>query len=214
MFISVEGIEGSGKTTVVREVVGRLRQDHWSVDLLREFTPRHLELSVEDAVRKSLFFSLGFEEGPRAALLYMLFYQAARWDRATDSSQDVMIADRFLDSVAAYQGQFLPAPESSDAVVLARLAAGLLQQISIPIPVRTYLLDIPVELSAERLAVREGRLLTDFEFAQLTQIRASLLTVAHGNPRLLVIDAARPIDHVVETILGDLYPHLQARTTR
>ncbi len=202
MFVSVEGIEGSGKTTVVREVAGRLRADRWSVDLLRDFATPHFRTPVETAVRKSLFFSLGFEDGPRAALLYMLYHEAAKWDRAAPSSRDVMIADRFLDSIVAYQGQFVPSQESNDAEKLERRTAGLLRQIGIPIPDRTYLLDVPIELSVERFAGREGRCLTDFELTQLTQIRASLLILARVNPRFLVIDAGLPLDDVVKIVLA------------
>lgn len=204
MFISVEGIEGSGKTTVVRELADRLRQDRRTVDLLRDFANPGFRLPVEDALRKSRFFSLGFEDGPRAAFLYMLYHEAAKWDRAESSSREVMIADRFLDSIVAYQGHFLPSPESRDSEELERITTGTLRQIGVPIPDRTYLLDVSTKVSAERFARREGRALSDFELANLTQIRASLLAVARAKPRFLVIDADRPLDDVVGTIFNDL----------
>lgn len=211
MFISVEGIEGSGKTTVVHELARKLRRDQWAVDHLRDFATPYSRMPAKGAVGRSLFFSLAFEDGPRAALLYMLYHEAAKWDRATHSSHDVMIADRFLDSIIAYQGAFLPSPESRDAEALERQAEGLLRQIGIPIPDRTYLLDLPTDLSAKRFASREGRLLTDFELAQLARIRASLLTLASANPRFLVVDATRPLDDVVGVVLDDLATCLSHR---
>lgn len=204
MFVSVEGIEGSGKTTVVGELADRLRTDRRTVGLLRDFGSSHFRLPVEAAVRKSIFFSLGFDDGPRAALLYMLYHEAAKWDRAADSIWDVMVADRFLDSIIAYQGQFLPPRQESDAEVLAQRTAALLRQVGIPIPDRTYLLDIPIDLCNERFAGREGRLLTDFELTQLAQIRESLLMLSRGNPRFLVVDGSLPLDDVVGIVLDDL----------
>src|SRR5688500_3243034 len=121
MFVSFEGIEASGKTTVVRQIANRLQQDRWSVDLLRDFATPGSRTPVESAVRKSIFFSLGFEEGPRAAVLYMLYHEAVKWERAADLSRDIMIADRFLDSIVAYQGRFLPANSTNDAVALGEL---------------------------------------------------------------------------------------------
>jgi thymidylate kinase len=119
-----------------------------------------------------------------------------------------MIADRFLDSIVAYQGNFLPSFEPDDVEGLECITAGLLRRIGIPIPDRTYLLDVSTKLSAERFARREGRSMTDFELAQLTRIRTSLLTLARTNPRFLVIDAARPLDDVVGTVLADLNTRL------
>ncbi len=211
MFVSVEGIEASGKSTVVNEVARRLRQDRWSVDLLREFAPSHSRAPVEDAVRKSIFFSLGFEEGPRAALLYMLYHEAVKWDRATGLSRDVMLADRFLDSIVAYQGQFLPADISIDTAMLEEQIAGLMRQIGIPIPDQTYLLDVSPELCAERFARREGRPLTDFELAQITQIRASFLALARSNSRIMVVDASDALESVVDLISEDLRWRLEGR---
>lgn len=209
MFISVEGIEGSGKTTLVRELAARLRQDRWSVDLLRDFANPSFRIPVEGALRRSRFFSLGFEDGPRAAFLYMLYHEAAKWDRVKSVTRDVMIADRFLDSIVAYQGHFLPLRETSGVEELERGTAGILRQIGIPIPDRTYLLDVSIELSAERFACREGRPMTDFEFAHIMQIRTSLLAMAGANPRFMVIDASRPLDEVVGTVLGDLDTRLE-----
>lgn len=203
VFVSVEGIEASGKTAVVRELAVRLRKDRWSVDLLRDFADPRCRVPVEDALRRSRFFSVGFDGGPRAAFLYMLYHEAAKWDRAASVSPDVMIADRFLDSVIAYQGHFLP-PGVTDIVELAHRTSDMLRQIGIPIPVRTYLLDVSTSLSAERFACREDRPMTAFKIAHITQIRASLLALARVQPRFVVIDASRPLHEVVERVLGDL----------
>src|SRR6266508_1034292 len=131
---------------------------------------------------------------PTGALLYMLYHEAVKWDRATGLSRDVMLADRFLDSIVAYQGQFLPADISIDTAMLEEQIAGLMRQIGIPIPDQTYLLDVSPELCAERFARREGRPLTDFELAQITQIRASFLALARSNSRIMVVDASDALD--------------------
>jgi len=210
VFVSFEGIEGSGKTTVVRQIASRLQQDRWTVDLLRDFASPRSRTPVENAVHKSIFFSLGFEEGPRAALLYLLYHEAVKWELADGVTGDVMLADRFLDSIVAYQGRFLRTTNTIDAVTLAELIEGLMRQVGIPIPDTTYLLDVSPELSAERFASREGRRLTQFEFDQITQIRAALVRLADSNSRIVLVDASDSLEQVVDLIYEDLRKRLRA----
>jgi dTMP kinase len=204
VFVSVEGIEGSGKTTLVAELADRLRQEEWAVELLRDFARSSFRSPVNEALRETRFFSLGFEDGPRAAFLYMLYHEAAKWDQANSTARDLMIADRFLDSIVAYQGLFLPVFEPEKVESLGRATSMLLQQIGVPIPDRTYLLDVPMELAAERFTRREGRDMSNFEMTRIAEIRRSLLALAVENPRFLVIDASRSLIDVVRTVLDDL----------
>src|SRR6266545_4425219 len=117
----------------------------------------------------------------------------------------------YLDSIVAYQGQFLPADISIDTAMLEEQIAGLMRQIGIPIPDQTYLLDVSPELCAERFARREGRPLTDFELAQITQIRASFLALARSNSRIMVVDASDALESVVDLISEDLRWRLEGR---
>lgn len=214
MFASFEGIEGSGKTTVVSRLTQLLRDDRLRVGLLRDFAAPELHKPVIDAGRRSLFFTHGFEYGPRAALFYMLYHEVVKWERAAEHGFDVLLADRFVDSVVMYQGQFLPESCPRDPVALDGGIERALRQVAIPMPDVTYLLDVPVELSASRFAMREQRDFTEYELEQLTQIRTGFLTLAEAERRVVRVDASQPLDTVVGVIHDDIRQRLMAIAPR
>ncbi|MCL9792968.1 dTMP kinase [Frankia sp. AgKG'84/4] len=208
--MSFEGIEASGKSSVARQVASRLQKDQWSVDLLRDFATPSSRAPVQQAVRKSLFFSVGFEEGPRAALLYLLYHESVKWERAGRISRDVMLADRFLDSVVAYQGQFLPESSPVDPMTLRDLIESLMTGIGIPVPDVTYLLDLSPEQAAARYANREGTRLSKFEMEQISQIRGCLLGLSEKKEKMMVVDASDSLERVVDLIYNDLLARLRS----
>lgn len=208
MFVSFEGIEGSGKSAVVGSLARLLQADQFKVGLLRDFAAPELHKPVVDAESRSLFFTHGFDYGPRAALFYMLYHEVVKWECATTQEWDVLLADRFVDSVVVYQGQFLRESCSRDPVALIGVIERAMRQAAIPMPDVTYLLDVPIELSASRFAMREQRKFTEYELEQLTQIRTVLLALAESEDRMVRVDAGQPLDTVVGIIHEDIRKRL------
>jgi dTMP kinase len=101
-LITIEGLDGTGKTTLAEALVDELRGDGGDVLLLRE--PGGVELS--ERIR-ALVKDPGLEVGPRAEAL---LYAAARAQLVAERVEPALAAgtwvllDRFVDSSLAYQG--------------------------------------------------------------------------------------------------------------
>lgn len=101
MLLSFEGIDGSGKTTIINHLVEKLKQRSLSVKVLQE--PGTSKMGQQ--IRKLLKTST-----PRTSLSELLLYEASRADMVETilipslKKYDVVILDRYIDSTIAYQG--------------------------------------------------------------------------------------------------------------
>jgi dTMP kinase len=196
MFLTVEGIEGSGKSTLLSGLSDRLRSAGREVFVTREpgGTP------VGDAIR-ALFLDRTVSIAP---LTEALLVNAARAQHVADrirpelAAGHIVLCDRFVDSTLAYQGY----GRGLDLQVLRRLcdaATGGLE------PDLTFVLDLPVETSRERMGSR-GRPVDRLEaegdgFHE--RIRRGFLELAQG-PRYCVLDAALPQDILLERAMREI----------
>lgn len=182
MFITFEGIDGSGKSTLIPFVADWLRQQGREVVCTREpggtpmgSTLRHL-LEFEDVSDKTRF------------LLY-LADRAEHVDKviapALAAKKDVL-CDRYIDSTFAYQ------PEAFPVVPASLFASGGLM------PSLTILLDVSAETAAERIYKREECPPSEAELEYLKEVRQKYLDAAFnlGENRMTVIDAERDVDSV------------------
>lgn len=201
LFITLEGGDGSGKTTQMGALTAWLQQQGRTVVQSRE--PGGTDLGVE--VREIVLHSRG-EVSPRAeALLYAAdrAHHVATVVRPALERGDVVIQDRYLDSSVAYQGagRVLDPVEVRDLSLWA--TEGLLPHL-------TVLLDLDPALGRERLEVsrtRYDRLESapdDFH----ERVRLAYLALAAAEPaRFLVLDATRPVDELQQSI-RDRVSHL------
>jgi dTMP kinase len=198
LFITLEGGEGSGKSTVAAELARRLEAEGRAVTLTEE--PGGTELG-----RHFWAYLRGAGE-PLSPLAELLLFEAARAqhvDRVIRPALDagrVVVCDRFIDSSVAYQG-YGRGLGSALVESLNEIATGGLR------PGITLLLDVPVETG-----LRRARSLEDGDGAAKTRdsiggeaasfhqrVRDGFLAIATSEPeRVLRIDAARPLDEVVE----------------
>jgi dTMP kinase len=183
-FITVEGIEGVGKSTslaVLRRVLSEAGQD---VVLTRE--PGGTELG--ERIREWI---LNGEHGALSAEVETLLMFAARAQHletviapALERGQWV-VCDRFTDATLAYQG----GGRGASLQLIACLKAGVHRGLE---PDLTVLLDAPVDVGLARIQDREP---DHFEREQkpfFERVRAEYLRLAHEEPqRIQVIDAAR-----------------------
>jgi dTMP kinase len=200
LFITLEGVEGSGKTTQAGRLGDALRARQ------RRATVTHEPGGTRagEAIR-SIFLDPAVSLDVAAELLLVLADRAQHVReklRPAVAAGDIVISDRYSDSTVAYQGY----GRGFDLKLLAdlnRLAADGMK------PDLTIVLDIEVETGLERTRARakgavrvpdrfEGQ---DFEFHR--RVRQGFLAIARSEPdRVIVIDAARPVDVVSADILG------------
>lgn len=189
-FITVEGIEGCGKSTLVAALSERLRASGKETIVTREpgGTP------AGDAIRR-IFLQPGLEIAP---LTEALLVNAARAQHVLDVIEPalrrgaIVLCDRFVDSALAYQGY----GRGIDLQMLRELcdtAAGGL------VPDLTFVLDIPVPISRERTAARNAGAndrLEGEDSAFHERVRRGFLDLARQAPRYKVIDATKPPEEV------------------
>lgn len=205
-FITFEGIEGSGKSTVARSVSEALERTGISTLFTRE--PGGTKLSEE--IREML---LDTSRGPIDARTELLLYEASRAQlveqviRPALSRGVTVLCDRFMDASVAYQGWARGLGED--------LVDGLNEfAVGDCVPDRTFLLDLQVETGFSRgperresEGVRSRDRLEREDRAFHERVREGYLRLAERHSdRVVVIDASEPLERVLEDIFGNLAP--------
>ena len=203
-FISLEGIEGAGKSTVAVALQAELERRGERVLLTRE--PGGTPLA--EALRGLLLRRDGELLNPTAETLLMFAARAVHLDNAVRpalAGGQWVICDRFTDASYAYQG----GGRGVDQALLDRLAAAVHADLW---PARTLLLDLPVDTGLARAKTRPGAA-DRFESEQrafFERVRAAYLQRAAREPqRIRLIDAQRDRVEVVAAALAaidDLLP--------
>ncbi|MCV0402194.1 MAG: dTMP kinase [Chloroflexi bacterium] len=198
-FITLEGPEGSGKSTAARHLVGWLRGRGLSAVLTHE--PGGTPLGEE--VRRIVLHMRGMSDDlePRAdALLYAAgrAQHVERVIRPALERGEWVVCARYADSSLAYQG----AGYGNDMTELRRLqefATGGLW------PDLTLLIDVPVEVGLERTRRRsEWNRFEDTEGAAFFEaVRAAYLRLAADEPeRFEVVDGSVSVEEADAAIAG------------
>ena len=183
-FITLEGIEGAGKSTVARTLGDELRRRGGEVLLTRE--PGGTPLA--EAIREILL-RRGTEDLSAVAETLLLFAaRAVHLDNAIRPALAAgkwVICDRYTDASYAYQG----AARGVEPALIDRLAAAVHADLW---PTRTLLLDLPVTEGLAR-ARRRGGPADRFEDEHqefFERVREAYLARASADPqRFRVLDA-------------------------
>ncbi|HEY7676676.1 MAG TPA: dTMP kinase [Candidatus Methylomirabilis sp.] len=213
-FLTLEGVEGSGKSTQQTLLARRLRGAGHAVLEVRE--PGGTPLG--ESLRRLLLHTPGAAPTAPAELF---LYLASRAQLAAEvigpalAGGQVVLCDRYADSTSAYQGY----GRGMDLELIARLnrlaTAGVWPDL-------TVLLDLDPAAGLARLAGRPGAEsgaagsdgLDRFEREALAfhrRVRDGYLALARAHPdRFLVVDAAQD----PATIAASLWPHVEARLCR
>ena len=146
LFLSFEGVDGSGKSTQAARLAQALRGEGFRVELLRE--PGGTALG--ERLREVLLSRSETAIGTSAELLLFCAARAQLLEERIVPALEagsVVILDRFSDSTFAYQGYGRRLPEG----YLEALETWVIGE---RMPVRTWLLDVPAEVSRARRRTR------------------------------------------------------------
>ena len=192
MFISFEGIEGSGKSTQIELIEELIRAKGYQVKKLRE--PGTTELGEKI---RNIFLEKTNETVDPITEAFLLYASRKHLDqnflRQNLSDGAIVIADRYADATLAYQsyGKGL----DHNFVKLIHDSSQLLS------PDLTFYMDISAELSRERISDREMDRMESESIDFFKKVREGYLQIAHDNPeRVVVLDANKAIDELHESI--------------
>ena len=200
VFITLEGVEGSGKTTQAAIVADELRRRGRRVTLTREPGGTRAGESI-----RAIFLDPAVALGPSSELLLVLADRAQHVReklRPALQAGEIVISDRYSDSTVAYQGY----GRGLDLKLVAELNRLATDDIK---PALTVVLDCPAEVGLMRTRARargnvrgydrfEGE---EVEFHR--RVREGFLAIARADPgRVMVIDSTREKTVVSSDILA------------
>ncbi len=193
-FITLEGIEGVGKSTAMRVVKRFLEDNGRNVIITRE--PGGT--AIGEKIRDILLSTQNDAMSPVSELFLLLAARAQHLAEVVSpalASGNCVVCDRFFDATYAYQG----AGRGLDMSII-KSATDLISPFFVP--TLTLLLDAPVEVGFKRI---ESRGKTDrFEEQNrdfFERIRESYLNRARLEPkRFCVIDASQSLVEVSDRI--------------
>jgi len=201
MFITLEGPEGSGKTSHIPHLVESLREKGYVIFPTRE--PGGT--SISEQIRDILHDLKNAEMHPRTETL---LYQAARAQiveqviRPRLAAGEIVISDRYFDSTIAYQG-YGHQQDLSEVRALVNYATGGL------VPDLTILMDIDVEAGLKRKTINgtEWNRLDAYTIEFHQRVRAGYLEMARQEPkRWVVVDAGgswESVQDALQKVVGE-----------
>ena len=193
MFITFEGPEGSGKTSVITRICAMLEKDGYSIVRTREpgGTP------IAEQIRNVILDKNNKELDPRAeALLYAASRRQHLVEKVWPALKEgkIVICDRFLDSSLAYQGGARGL--GVDEVLNINLFAT-----ENTYPDLTLLFDLDPEIGLKRIAANANREVNRLDLEKLSfhkNVRQTFLELAKRyKDRYVVLDASLPLEQVV-----------------
>jgi dTMP kinase len=210
-FITYEGGEGSGKTTMLGMTADRLRSQDFSVTTCHD--PGSAEIAI---ALRPLLLDKKFGISKEAELLLYLAARAELVDKvirpAMEQDQvDFILCDRFYDSTAVYQGvvrgwndirawrEEAPRSETTFLEIMHLLFSGNI------VPDYTFLLDVDPVLGLNRskgIEINEGR--WELEGVEVHKnINMAFLDLAESNEgRIIVINADQKKEDVFTDLLS------------
>ena len=191
-FITLEGIEGSGKTSSIKSITDLLDRKRISYVVTRE--PGGSSIGSE---LRSILLDPKTEISSEVELLLMLADRKDHVEKVILPNLETgnwVISDRFMDSSIAYQG--------GGRKLDKKMIDSFSKNLNLPNPDLTLLFDVPVEISLSRVKARGE--LDRFEQEKLdfhNRIREAYLELAEQNVnRIQIIDSSREIELMLKSV--------------
>ena len=191
-FITLEGIEGSGKTSSLKSITDLLDKKNISYIVTRE--PGGSSIGKE---LRAILLDPDTEISPEVELMLMLSDRKDHVEKIILPNLEKgywVVSDRFMDSSIAYQG--------GGRQLDIKLIISLTDYLNLPQPDLTLLFDLPVEISLSRVKARGE--LDRFEKEELEfhkRIRNTYLDLAKNNSnRIKIIDSSKKIESMLNNV--------------
>lgn len=206
MFITLEGPEGSGKTSAINIVVKRLTEEGYTIVQTREpgGTP------IAEQIRNVILDVNNTSLDPRAeALLYAASRRQHLVEKVWPAIKEgkIVICDRYLDSSLAYQGGARNL--GIDEVLNINLFAT-----ENTMPDLTLLFDLDPELGLERIRKNANREVNRLDLEKIEfhkKVRETFLSLSRRfSDRFVVINASLPLEEVAEIAYKAIIGRLNA----
>ena len=197
MFITLEGPEGSGKTTAVNYAVNKLEEMGYQIVRTREpgGTP------IAEQIRNVILDKANTAMDERTeALLYAASRRQHLVEKVWPALKEgkIVICDRYLDSSLAYQGGARGLGIDNILNINNFATEGT-------VPDLTLLFDIEPELGLARIAANADREVNRLDLEKLdfhNKVRNTFLELAKRYPeRFIIIDASKSREEVAEATL-------------
>ena len=192
MFISFEGIEGSGKSTQIDLLESHLKKLGHKVAKLREPGGTLMGEKIRE-----IFLQDTSEKVDPITEAFLLYASRKHLDqnflREKINQGYIVIADRYSDATVAYQcfGKGL----DKNFIDLMHKGSNLLT------PDLTFYLDITAEMSRDRISDREMDRMESESIEFFDKVRQGYLKIASENPeRVVCMDANKSIDELKDEI--------------
>lgn len=208
-FITFEGPDGAGKTSVLQALIPRLKsQSQAALHLTRE--PGGAKIS--EKIRDVILDPANTEMDARTEAL---LYAASRRQHLVEvikpalAQGDIVICDRFVDSSVAYQGGGRQIGTQAVLQMNQFATAGLEPDL-------TIYLDVPVQIGLDRIAAhqheRQYDRLDQESLAFHERVHSAYMKLVADNPmRIVTVDATQPLAFVItaaETAITKRFPSL------
>ena len=191
-FITLEGIEGSGKTSSIKSITDLLDKRNISYIVTRE--PGGSSIGKE---LRAILLHPDTEISPEVELMLMLSDRKDHVEKIILPNLEKgnwVVSDRFMDSSIAYQG--------GGRQLGKKLIISVAEYLNLPQPDLTLLFDLPVETSLSRVKARGD--LDRFEKEEIEfhkRIRNTYLDLATNNSnRIKIIDSSQKIESMLNNV--------------
>lgn len=200
IFITIEGPDGSGKTTILQMLAQNLEKEGYAVVATRE--PGGIEIAEQ--IRKVILDPENTAMDPRTEAL---LYAAARRQHLAEKVKPalkegkIVLCDRFVDSSLAYQGH---------ARGLGIDEVYSINEFAIEnmMPAMTLYFDVAPEVGLERINKNKGREVNRLDMEKLEfhqKVREGYMMIAERFPdRILTIDASKELEAVYKQAEGKI----------
>lgn len=196
LFITLEGIDGSGKTTISKLLKERLRSKGYQVVLTREPGGNEITEQIRDVILSK--HNLGMDPWTEA-----LLYIAARKQHVMEDilpalkEGAIVICDRFMDSTSTYQGYArglgIRTLDEVQSIVLGTKKPDL-----------TLFFDIEPAMANERMKIRNenemNRLDLEQESFHEKVYEGYQVLISEHSERIKVVDARKSVNDVLEQV--------------
>jgi dTMP kinase len=196
VFITLEGIEGAGKSTHMEYIADLLKSSGRKIVCTREPGGTYIGNELRNLL---LFRDTGYQISDQTELLLMFAARQQHLDeviRPALTAGKIVLCDRFTDSTYAYQG----GGRKIKSEIIKQLAKVVHPDLN---PDLTLLFDLPVKLGLERANNRsEKDTFESEETVFFERVRKIYLEIAKAEPRRVkIINAKKDIETVQSSIM-------------